>query len=333
MIDGKLLSIVIPVYKVEPYIDKCLSSLVLENSSLMDRLEVILVNDGTPDNSAEMSREYAKRYPNTFRQIDKENGGHGSAWNVGLKEATGKYLRFLDSDDWFTNLDRLLLDLNDCDADLVFNPFIKEYSYESRTEIVEVPFLADGTSFIDPSLWGASKWGYNNVNFWSTTYKTAILKPLQPLFAERTMFDDYIITWAPLVHGRTYRSLDYPIYHYLLGRPNQSMSATHQRKGAESYVKCFAKYEEVRSRINTGIDAIPSDMLNCIDASIAGYAGFIFSYMVYLPYGKSRTQMSYLWARYLKDRQYKSNLMKRFAVLPFPVFYYVEHLRRRIHHA
>ena len=80
------------------------------DEELMNKLEVIIVNDGTPDNSAEMSREYVKRYPLTFRQIDKENGGHGSAWNVGLKESTGYYLRFLDSDDLLTNLGVLMDD-------------------------------------------------------------------------------------------------------------------------------------------------------------------------------------------------------------------------------
>ena len=71
---NKLLTIVVPVYKVEPYINKCLDSCVLADEKLMSQLEVIIVNDGTPDNSAEMSREYVKNYPQTFRQIDKENG-------------------------------------------------------------------------------------------------------------------------------------------------------------------------------------------------------------------------------------------------------------------
>lgn len=75
----KLLTVVVPEYKVEPYINKCLDSLILEDENLMNQLEVIIVNDGTPDRSAEMSREYVKRYPQTFRQIDKENGGHGPA--------------------------------------------------------------------------------------------------------------------------------------------------------------------------------------------------------------------------------------------------------------
>ena len=326
----KVLTIVIPVYKVEAYINKCLDSLILEDSALMNRLEVLIVNDGTPDNSAEMSREYVKRFPETFRQIDKENGGHGSAWNVGLKEATGKYLRFLDSDDWFTDLDRLLQDLEECDADIVLNPYVRELIYEDRAEIVEVPSVF-GMESIDASKWGrVPKWGYNSVNFWAVTYKTAILKPLQPLFAEKAMYDDYILTWAPLVHGRTYISHEYPVYHYLIGRPDQSMSATRGRKGAESYVKCFAQYEEVRSRID--VDAIPIGLMKCIDTFIAGYAGYIFSYMVYFPYKTARIKMRYLWARYIEHNQERSSLMKRYALLPFPVFYYVEHLRRRILH-
>lgn len=329
MIDGKLLSIVVPVFKVEPYIDKCLSSLVLEDSSLMARLEVIIVNDGTPDNSAEMSREYVKRYPNTFRQIDKENGGHGSAWNVGLKEASGRYLRFLDSDDWFTNLDRLIHDLDGCDADIVFNPFVKEFSYEDRTETVDV-IPVQGMKRIDPNKWGVSKWGYNSVNFWSSTYKTEILKPLLPLFAEKTMYDDYIITWAPLIHGRTYLSLDYPVYHYLIGRPGQSMSATQQRKGAVSYVKCFAQFELVRSRVSP--QTVPSDLLTCIDDSIAGYAGFIFPYMIHLPLKEALNRMSYLWKNYLSNKSNKSKLQKRYSMMPGLVFYYVEHLRRKLMH-
>lgn len=68
----KLLTIVVPVYKVEPYINKCLDSCVLADEKLMSQLEVIIVNDGTPDRSAEMSREYVKRWIDKFeRKINK----------------------------------------------------------------------------------------------------------------------------------------------------------------------------------------------------------------------------------------------------------------------
>ena len=321
----KLLSVVVPVYKVEAYINKCLDSLLVPPER-MRRLEVIIVNDGTPDNSAEMSREYVKRYPEAFRQIDKENGGHGSAWNVGLKEATGKYIRFLDSDDWFTDLARLMEDLGECDADVVFNPFVKELSYENRKETIDV-LESNGITRINPSTWGIAQWGYTSVNFWAATYKTSILKPLQPLFAERTMFDDYILTWAPLVYGRTFFSLDYPVYHYLIGRPGQSMSIAQHRKGAVSYVKCFSHYELVRSKIDTAL--IPGDLLGGIDWAIRRYAVFIFSYMIHFPYGSAKERMNYLWVNYIHDVPDKSKLLKRYERLPFFIFYLVECLRWR----
>ena len=117
----KLLTVVVPVYKVEQYINKCLESLVVPEDQ-MERLEVLVINDGTPDNSAIMAKEFEKKYPQTFSVIDKDNGGHGSAYNKGLELATGKYIRFLDSDDWFTTeqFSKFLTDLEACDADMVF---------------------------------------------------------------------------------------------------------------------------------------------------------------------------------------------------------------------
>ena len=328
MQDGKLLTIVVPVYKVEPYIDKCLSSLILEDSVLMDALEVIIVNDGTPDNSAEMSREYVKRYPRTFRQIDKENGGHGSAWNVGLKEATGNYLLFLDSDDWLMNLDRLMQDLKACNADIVLSPYNIIFASENRIKEIRHSVAPRIVMPIVKSEWGIADQGLNRVYFWGVVYKTWILKPLAPLFAEEVMYDDAILTWAPLVYGRTFVAFDYVVYNYLLGRPGQSMSAARQRKGAVSYAKCFDQFEKVRSRIDE--QAVPSELLGCIDKSIEIYAGHVFSKMIYLPLKDALDKMAYLWEKYLVDIPDKSHLLKRYAVLPGVVFYYVEHLRRKI---
>ena len=331
----KLLTIVVPVYKVEPYINKCLDSCLIYRKNeqgekaldegLMNLLEVIIVNDGTPDNSAEMSREYVKRFPNTFRQIDKENGGHGSAWNVGLKEATGKYLRFLDSDDWLTNLDRLMQDLMNCDADVVFSPFDTHYALENRVERTDSPVSPSGKSvLIGKDMWGKSNKGWNAFNFWSITYKTNILSPLYPLFAEKVMYDDYILTWAPLVNGRVCMSYDYVVYNYLVGRPGQSMSLTMQEKNANSYWACFMQYEKVRRRIDE--NKIPSDLLETIDRFIAGYAKYIMGHLVFLPYKESKSKMGYLWKTYVYGED-KSQLLNRYMKLPFGLFYVVEHLR------
>ena len=97
----KKVSVIVPVYNVEKYIDKCLNSLV--NQTLED-IEIIVVNDGSPDNSQEIIDKYVKDYPNKVKSYIKENGGQGSARNYGLKYATGEYVGYVDSDD-YVNLD------------------------------------------------------------------------------------------------------------------------------------------------------------------------------------------------------------------------------------
>lgn len=99
----KLLTIVIPVYKVERYIRKCQDSLIVSDD-LMGQLEVLVINDGTPDRSAEIAKEFEKKYPSVFRVIDKENGNYGSCINRGLKEARGKYIRICDGDDSYDSV-------------------------------------------------------------------------------------------------------------------------------------------------------------------------------------------------------------------------------------
>ena len=324
----KLLTIIVPVYKVERYIRKCLDSLLLEDKALRESLEVIVVNDGTPDRSADISREYARQYPEVFRQIDKENGGHGSAWNTGLRAATGKYIKFLDSDDWFTNLDRLLVSLRGMDADIVFNPFVKEYVHEGRSETVNDSSFSKSVSALDPTLWGVGTYGYNSVNFWSLTYKAEILKPLQPIFAEGVMFDDYILTWVPLVFGRTAIALDEPVYHYFIGRPEQSMSRTNGQRGAYSYVRCLEQFETVRSRIDTR--SIPADFLERINESITGYASYVFPSMIHLPYREAKKKMDWIWAEYLSQTDSHSSLQKRFSQIPFCLFFPLEKWRRKV---
>ena len=90
-------SVIVPVYNVEKYLEKCLESLV--NQTLKE-IEIIVVNDGTKDNSGEIINKYVKKYPNKVKGYTKENGGLSSARNYGLQYATGEYIAFVDSDDW-----------------------------------------------------------------------------------------------------------------------------------------------------------------------------------------------------------------------------------------
>ena len=93
----KKVSVIVPVYNVEKYIGKCLDSLV--NQTLKD-IEIIVVNDGSPDNSQDIIDEYVKRYPKKIKSFIKKNGGQGSARNYGIKESIGEYVGYVDSDDY-----------------------------------------------------------------------------------------------------------------------------------------------------------------------------------------------------------------------------------------
>ena len=92
------LSIIIPVYKVEKYLRKCLDSCLHQNISKED-YEIICVNDGSPDNSAQILDEYAAKHPN-IRVVTQTNQGLSMARNNGLAVAQGDYVWFIDSDDW-----------------------------------------------------------------------------------------------------------------------------------------------------------------------------------------------------------------------------------------
>ncbi|MDE7269829.1 MAG: glycosyltransferase, partial [Acetatifactor sp.] len=95
----KLLSIAIPCFNSENYMRKCIESLLVGG----DQVEILIVDDGSKkDRTAEIADEYAANYPNIVKAIHKENGGHGSAVNAGIANATGLYFKVGDSDDWGT---------------------------------------------------------------------------------------------------------------------------------------------------------------------------------------------------------------------------------------
>ena len=91
------ISIIIPAYNVEEYLEKCLESIISQN---FDKVEIIIVDDGSTDKSLQIAKEYQKKYPEKTRVISQENKGQGGARNTGIKNATGKYLLFVDSDDY-----------------------------------------------------------------------------------------------------------------------------------------------------------------------------------------------------------------------------------------
>ncbi len=94
---GKLLSFAIPCYNSAEYMEHCINTVLAGG----DEVEVIIVDDGsTKDNTYEIAKRYEKEYPDIVKAVHQENGGHGEAVNTGLKHATGRFFKVVDSDDW-----------------------------------------------------------------------------------------------------------------------------------------------------------------------------------------------------------------------------------------
>ena len=220
----KTLTIVVPVYKVEQYINKCLESLVVSEEQ-MTQLEVLVVNDGTPDNSAIMAKEFEKKYPQFFRVIDKENGGHGSCCNLGLKEAKGKYIHFLDSDDWFDDSFSLYLErLRQENADVVFTKHVNDYVEDKKSTIHQFNIEYDKT--YDASSFDFKKVGPFFFSLHECSYRTELLRKNEVHFREKVSYDDTMLRMAALPNLRSFSLYDMTLYHYLLGRVGQTMDRT-----------------------------------------------------------------------------------------------------------
>ncbi len=329
--DKKILTVVVPVYKVEAYINKCLDSLIVSQDR-MDRLEVIVVNDGTPDNSAKMAREYEKRFPGVFRLIDKKNGGHGSAWNRGLKEAQGKYIRFLDSDDWFDNNGflQLMKKLESIDADIVFSDYNRVYMKDGDYELCPVN-TTECDRVLDVTAFDWSAQNMNISNFWYCTYRTDLLRPLWPLFLEGVHYDDSILFVAPMIQAKTVCYVGVPVYYYLLGRPGQSIDDSIIKR---EYKDRHKTHMQVFDYYLAHTDEVQDDgRKSVLTRVLRNMLREDFQDLSHASYGEKALMEEWCdrcerISRSLTIPQDLIDCRQRFEDLPFPVYYWLRKIKK-----
>ena len=280
---GKLLTIIVPVYNTEQYLRKCLDSLIVPEG--LESLEVIIVIDGSPDNSLEIAQEYSKKYPSVFKVINKKNGGHGSCCNIGIEKSHGKYVRFLDSDDWLETdtLDYLLKKLADSNADVIFTKSVKEIVYKNTIQEYGVDFTSteDLIKLENLDIPFSEKRPY----FFSLSdceYKRQLIVDSEIKFTEGASFDDTVLYLTPFLKTKTIQFIDKVLYHYLIGRPEQSISNYNASKHYQlvtEYIKCLDVCKDLESKTSAlnliyilkfaswVIDRSYSSIFNC-DASV-----------------------------------------------------------------
>lgn len=238
----KVLSIVIPTYNVEKYLERCLDTLVYDEKTLKD-IELIIVNDGSKDNSLSIARKYEKKYKDSIIVIDKENGGHGSTINAGLKVATGKYFRVIDSDDW-VNIDdfsEYVKELKKCDEDIILTNYSRELLYTGETIKFEYSGIEYDKSY-DLNKFDYSKLGLDYFFMATSTFKTEKLKKSGVVLDEKTFYVDMEFILLPFLEMENMRYLNYDIYRYFIGRPEQSVNI-------QSYVRNRKHHEKVLLRL------------------------------------------------------------------------------------
>lgn len=219
----KILSVIVPTYNMEKYLDKCLSSLLVADAEMLKLLEVLVIIDGATDRSSTIAHLYQARYPNVFVVVDKENGNYGSCINVGVQLANGKYVKVLDADDDFNtnNLADYIRFLNGVNVDMVVTPYavVDETGCEKSLEKYD---LASYTMLTWKQLTPAFK--KKALQMHAVTYKLQKIKDVRYVQTEGISYTDQEWIFTPLTTVKT--AIAYPnvIYKYLVGRDGQTIN-------------------------------------------------------------------------------------------------------------
>lgn len=225
---NKILTVSIAAYNVQEYIRDTLEPFLLVRKP--ERLEVLIIDDGSTDNTYSIAKEYEKAYPNIFQVIHKENGGWGSTVTMGIRNATGKYFKLLDGDDYFNeeNLSEFLDALEDTQSDLVITSFIRFYDNSDKTDPVENDFydVEKTTDFsfdevpIHPFCF----------EMYAITFRTELLQSANVSITEHCFYTDneYVAKGVSLCKSAV--KMPYSLYCYRLSRPGQSVSIDGMRK-------------------------------------------------------------------------------------------------------
>lgn len=249
----KTLSIVIPAYNVEKFLNNTLDSFV-EDSVLAD-IEVLIVDDGSKDKTAEIGNVYAQKYPNTFRVISKENGGHGSTINVGIREAVGKYFKVVDGDDWVDTKGfvQLVNNLKSCDSDFVFTNYYEYYEDVKETKQIRFDFMEANkeASF-------AEVCNKKLLPMHALVIKTSILKENGIQLDEKCFYVDveYVLFPVPYVHTITF--FDCFVYMYRLALDTQSVSIAGFQKHVNDHLRVCYHLLEFAKAYKASENAVPA---------------------------------------------------------------------------
>ncbi len=222
----KILSVAVPCYNSQDYMENCIESLVRGGEDM----EIIIVNDGSKDNTESIAMSLKEKYPSIIKVISQENGGHGEAVNTGLKNATGEYFKVVDSDDWVDEeaLSKVLKTLRfmikeDKKLDMLLSNYVYDKQGVKRKKIMSYRTAMNSKHI---TSWdGAIKFKKSQyILMHSVIYRTQLLKECGLKLPKHTFYVDNHYVFKPLPSVKRLCYIDVDFYHYFIGREDQSVN-------------------------------------------------------------------------------------------------------------
>ena len=221
----KLLTFAIPSYNSQDYMEHCIETLLPGG----DDVEILIVDDGSKDRTAEIADDYERRYPGIVRAIHQENGGHGEAVNAGIRNATGLFFKVVDSDDWVDGeaYKKILDKLRElAGGDTVLDMFIANYVYEKEgakhKKVMRYTALPKDQVFTWNETGRFHKGQY--ILMHSVIYRTQLLRECGLELPKHTFYVDNIYVYKPLPSVKHMYYMDVDFYRYFIGRDDQSVN-------------------------------------------------------------------------------------------------------------
>lgn len=218
------------------YLSRCIDSL-LKEESIIQYLEIIIVNDGSTDNSLKIAESYKNLYPQSINIIDKPNGNYGSCINAALKIASGKYFKILDADDWYDTkaLATLIEKIKDISVDMIFTAYqtinpeqkvLKQYLIPSQIKKESILSIDDDDiKRLHPRT---------DLDMHGIAYRTQLLKDIQYTQTEGISYTDSEYVFYPLSHVKSIIFFDLILYQYFVGRSGQTVSVSSRIQHADN---------------------------------------------------------------------------------------------------
>ena len=311
----KKVSIVVPVYNVEEYLSKCLDSLV---SQACDDYKIIIVNDGTKDNSQEIIDDYKTKYPQLVESYIKENGGLADARNYGLKYVDTPYVMFIDSDDYVKEnlVSRCLETIEKESSDIVVFNYTTHYISNDTFEDFNLELEGNYSLEINPEILIKTP----NAA-WNKIYKTSLFKDNNIEYPKGVWYEDLGTTPILLSKAKSITYIKDCLYIYQADRPNNIMSSVSEKTidvikslkiVCDSYKEngIFEKYyPELNYLANRNLITISRIVINSKDKNFVNK--FIDERTVFKKDYFPIRQTKYKIVKYNDDRIYESKVLSK----------------------